>query len=540
MWGINKRLLPIKAHYFLRYAGTAPLTMLLPLMVRQKGIDAKGIGLLWTVMPIVGLITNSISGTLADYLKAHRTVFITSLTFLTVGLTTMYWLPPVPSYDGAEASLGHPAVNNLTSSALAELNLGVLDDGRSNETQLSLEEILESDSLFLVDPEMVVEEGHALPPDPKTATKEGTVHDTSSLSSTISMLMQFPQFWLVFFALMVEQMGLTTCVMISDAVCFQILGSERHKYGQQRLWGTVGMGLTAIVSGALVDLYSRGLPQQDFLPMIIMALVLMSVDLAVVARMDIPQNKKEKLKMGDVGSALIHPQVLLFLVTVYVVGTSLGLLWVFKLMHIEDVALAWDSGFSNLKLLQGIDMGIETFGGEVPFFFISGMIIQKLGHTPVMAIAIGSLALRCSLYYLVVNPWWFLPIELLNGLSYGLFHTVMASYASHIAPPGAQATLQAIVRACFSSGLSTAGFLGGNLMHSLGGSLTFLAVGIFNFGFCFVFVSLQFLIIKFFSHRKIKGDSGYMSPSSSTPSAEDSSVGIEESSPVKEPLVEDV
>lgn len=74
------------------------------------------------------------------------------------------------------------------------------------------------------------------------------------------------------------------------------------------------MGITAIVSGALVDLYSRGLPQQDFLPMIIMSLVLMSLDLTVVARMDIPQNKKEKLKMGDVGSALVHPQVLLFLV----------------------------------------------------------------------------------------------------------------------------------------------------------------------------------------------------------------------------------
>lgn len=203
--------------------------MLLPLMVRQKGIDAKGIGLLWTVMPIVGLITNSISGTLADYLKAHRTVFLTSLTFLTVGLTTTYWLPPVPSFDGAEASLGHPAVSNLTSSALAELSLGALDEG-SNETQLALEEILESDSLFLVDPEMVVEEGHAMPPDPRAATTEGTVHDASSLKSTISKLMQFPQFWLVFFAVMVEQMGLTTCVMISDAVCFQILGNSFFSY----------------------------------------------------------------------------------------------------------------------------------------------------------------------------------------------------------------------------------------------------------------------------------------------------------------------
>lgn len=35
------------------------------------------------------------------------------------------------------------------------------------------------------------------------------------------------------------------------------------------------------------------------------------------------------------------------------------------------------------------------------------------------------------------------------------------------------------------------------------------------------------------------GDSGYMSPSSSTPSAEDSGAGVEAPSPVKEPLIED-
>lgn len=58
--------------------------------------------------------------------------------------------------------------------------------------------------------------------------------------------------------------------------------------------------------------------------------------------------------------------------TVYVVGTTLGIVWMFKLMLVEDVSLAWDTEFPALKLLQGLVMFIENFLGEVPFFFLSG------------------------------------------------------------------------------------------------------------------------------------------------------------------------
>ena len=66
--------------------------------------------------------------------------------------------------------------------------------------------------------------------------------------------------------------------------------------------------------------------------------------------------------------------------------------------------------------------------------------------------SVVSTGLRCCLYYTVSNPWYFLPIELLNGLSYSVFHSVMGAYASHIAPPGAQATVQSIFRSTFYTG----------------------------------------------------------------------------------------
>ena len=42
-----------------------------------------------------------------------------------------------------------------------------------------------------------------------------------------------------------------------------------------------------------------------------------------------------------------------------------------------------------------------------------------------------------------------LPIELLNGLTFGMAYASMASYASIVAPPGTEATTQGLVGAVF-------------------------------------------------------------------------------------------
>ncbi|KAK7070882.1 hypothetical protein SK128_003089 [Halocaridina rubra] len=383
---INKRLLSIKSHYFLRYAGSAFLTLVLPIMVRQKRVSEQGIGFLWSLMPMVGLITNSVSGTLADYFRAHRTVFLMSLTFLTTSLTVMYFLPSIPISEDAELARyqdmgqfpNRSTINDTWSAMTApnELpqNLSYLPPSKYVPSSSSFTNSKEGlkDEFFktMVDPDMIVEEGQAFPPSLRVSTEREP--SSSEDASMLSNLMKYPQFWLICLAMMVEQMGISTCVMISDAVCFQILGKERHKYGEQRLWGTIGMGIMAIVIGALVDLYSRGLPQTDYLPAIIICIVFMTADIIVVSKMKIPYNHEKRMKMGDVGSVIAHPQTIIFIMTVYVMGTSLGLLWVFKLMHIEDVTKSWDPNFPNLRLLLGLDMGIETFGGEVPFFFLSG------------------------------------------------------------------------------------------------------------------------------------------------------------------------
>lgn len=66
-----------------------------------------------------------------------------------------------------------------------------------------------------------------------------------------------------------------------------------------------------------------------------------------------------------------------------------------------------------------------------------------------MSLVLFAFGIRFLLYSLLIDPWWCLPIELLNGLTFGTFYATMTSYASIVAPPGTEATIQGLVGAVF-------------------------------------------------------------------------------------------
>jgi MFS_1 like family len=142
------------------------------------------------------------------------------------------------------------------------------------------------------------------------------------------------------------------------------------------------------------------------------------------------------------------------------------MVWNFLFWHLEDLAAAQNNCDSNsmTKTLQGLIMGIQCFGGEVPFFFFSGKILKKIGHISAMNLVLIGFALRFYLYSILTNPWYVklnfkeirifflififsryvLPIEFLNGITFGIFYSTMASYAKIISPNGTESTLQVI------------------------------------------------------------------------------------------------
>lgn len=59
-----------------------------------------------------------------------------------------------------------------------------------------------------------------------------------------------------------------------------------------------------------------------------------------------------------------------------------------------------------------------------------------------MSLVLLTFGVRFLLYSVLKNPWLVLPIELMNGITFGIFYATMASYANIISPPGTEATIQ--------------------------------------------------------------------------------------------------
>lgn len=122
--------------------------------------------------------------------------------------------------------------------------------------------------------------------------------------------------------------------------------------------------------------------------------------------------------------------------------------------YLEDLATAaGPSVFGSIKTIEGLVGVIQCFLGEAPSFFFGGWIINKIGHAHSISLVFAAIGLRYTLYSILVNPWWSIPIEVLQT-QFGLFYATMTSYAKVNAPPGVEATMQGVLcAACEGIGL---------------------------------------------------------------------------------------
>ncbi|CAL4144071.1 unnamed protein product, partial [Meganyctiphanes norvegica] len=145
-------------------------------------------------------------------------------------------------------------------------------------------------------------------------------------------------------------------------------------------------------------------------------------------------------------------KVMIFMTCILVIGLSFGYVWTFLFLVVEDVANAWEPGFPNLNLLQGLTLSIGCFVGEVPTMFFSGAIIEYVGNVHTFTLTLAILSTRFILYAFIRNPWLFIPVEILHGISFGLFYTNMSAYANKIAPAGRYATMQGLAISMLNCG----------------------------------------------------------------------------------------
>ncbi|XP_066282413.1 major facilitator superfamily domain-containing protein 6-like [Branchiostoma lanceolatum] len=488
---VNRRLLPVKGFYFFFNSAASCMWPYIPVYIRHLGVPAYQAGLISGAQPFAGFLFKPVLGFVADRLDRHKEVLLASVFLCLTFIFCSYFVPPVQtstliSNDDFNCSLYsleaiHLPMTTLTTSCmLSGRNLpGALDIPSCNSNMngsnyLTADEIKEQIAcLSSVELPVNLTGLYMCCPRNETFTgcsvcqcTAGAICDVRQEGETAVESWTLT-FWLLFL-LLVPGLSLHASVVTqSDAYTMHVLGDEKTEgYGRQRLWGSVGWGIFATVSGFSTDLLGDGNGQSNYAFAFYSFLAFGAVTLLLVGFTFKRWDQSEPQNMvNHVRQLICKKNVIVFLSVLFVLGSSFGVLETFAFWYLKDLG--------GSQLLLGLCLTVNCIA-EVPFFFFSGKLIEKISHKGVFSLSLFCFALRFLFLSLLVNPWWAIPVEVLHGTTYGAMFAASTTYASQIAPPGMEATMQGVMGAVFMGvGWASGSLIGGALFEQYGGVVLF-------------------------------------------------------------------
>ncbi|XP_018328123.1 uncharacterized protein LOC108738985 isoform X2 [Agrilus planipennis] len=458
-----------------------PILPQLSVYGKELGISAMVMGIVTAILPLSFIFFKFAFGVLVDAFQVYRKViFIAIILAMSLSFSALCLVPAV--------YLSNFEIKNVTCGSLKQCNLSIsVEDSNlsmrniicscDNSTKNSISTLKglislsqNSDVCFFRNSSSFCEFDCDLEcrEDLDVETSKTTPND--EFDST---------FW--YFVLLMSAGTILFNVVnsISDAVCFDMVG-DSHDYGQQRVWGTIGWGFAAMVSGFAVDWWSPG-PAKSYTPALIVMTIFIILDVIACTKLKLPNIDPPTNIVKDLRELLSSTSTTAFLVFVTIAGVLDGVLIYFLLWYVEDLAL--EAQTANVKVVEGFVVAAETLGTEILFFAIAGKILDKIGYQTCMSLCFINYGVRFGLIALVQSPWWIVPVEyVMQGPTYGLMYSTIVSYANKISPPGMSATTQGIVAGLDDGvGYSIGSLLGGFLYKTFGGRCSFSLFAIGSF-----------------------------------------------------------
>ncbi|MEW6698177.1 MAG: MFS transporter [Bacillota bacterium] len=292
-----------------------------------------------------------------------------------------------------------------------------------------------------------------------------TVKKLLLLQYTACLLFSFLLFQLQSFSLLVPVViGFYAFFLPSfpQLDCLILANSRENgkQFGSYRLWGSIGFAVTALAAGELLAVVGiermKGLYQ---------GLLLLSILLIFLVK-DVPPSC-HKATGSQFKELLKRPEVLYVLLFMALVNTTnkandafMGIL-IRSIGGTEaEVGWAWTTGPLS----------------EIPVFALFGLLLARYNKMVLLSLAAGIYALRWLLFAVTGDPQLIIVIQLLHGLSFGVFYMAGVSYIGKIVPPGLRASGQGLL-ATFGGGLAgiAGSLLGGFIMDYFGPQFMYAA-----------------------------------------------------------------
>jgi PPP family 3-phenylpropionic acid transporter len=246
-------------------------------------------------------------------------------------------------------------------------------------------------------------------------------------------------------------------VSLADNAVMSLLGSERHRYGSLRLWGAIGFGVSAVVSGELIA-------RAGFGPSVAIYVTLMAVTAFVASRLPAPELVAPPAFNG-LRKLAREPRWMVFLAALLLVGTCAAILNTFFTLYMI--------GLGASAAVLGLAVAVAGVS-ELPVFLLAPRILQRGQARGLLLLSFGAYALRAMVYSVLRTPAGGVAAQVLHGPSFSALWTASVTYARETAPQEWGATAQAAVGSTFFGlAVGFGALIGGVLYDRVGPEILF-------------------------------------------------------------------
>lgn len=249
-----------------------------------------------------------------------------------------------------------------------------------------------------------------------------------------------------------------------EALTMAHLGAQRERYGQIRLWGSLGFIATVAGLGMLFEIIAL-----KWLPAILAMCALLSW-LASLSVPDIATKKRSEAK-DSLWRILRRPVVIGFLGASFLLELSHAPYYTFYSIYLEG------HGYSRTLIGWFWALGVAA---EVIAFTQMHRILPALGERKLMLLSLALGALRWFVIgHAIASPWLLGLMQLLHAATFATFHSTVISLVYRHFGEGHQGQGQALYSMLWGLGVALGSWLAGHFWEAAGASLIYSAAALF-------------------------------------------------------------
>ena len=291
----------------------------------------------------------------------------------------------------------------------------------------------------------------------------------TSLSTLSMQFVSLNQYFLMGILVAVSSFHLNPILPLLDqAIMAMLTHHDNGDYGRQRLFGSIGAGMGALVCSEVVKHFGIA---SIFIVQCIASFIAV---LALVFLPDCTKRNDDRAKSTLTSSSGMDD---LELEAVRVSSRSLmdGSTQFSYLLSLKQLAQASDVVFlfvvvlllGTMHAVLGSFLGLFMFNlshgdpnivgvsalvqtvAELPAFFYSDAIVRRMGTSWVLGLAMIAFGIRLVAYSIIPSAWYMLPVDLLHGLTFSLAWAACTIYAYQAAPSDMHGTMLGLLAALF-------------------------------------------------------------------------------------------